>query len=292
MTAITVQPRFSTWWKKQADAYDGILFDIDGTLISGRHPLPGAAALIAHLRAAGFPFLLLTNDGNHSPEEKSRTLAKAGLDLGPADIVSCGHALTPFVAQHGLAGQRFYAMGDLGVPDYAALAGLVPVREPREINGCAGVIVGEGVYNWQDNIGAALNFFIGHPDRPLLVPNPDSYWPNGPNGEIGVGAGGKARFLCQILRDYGIRKSPVYLGKPYPAIFRLACRRLHERAPGRGRLHPGRILMIGDSLASDIKGANRAGLVSALVLTGITTPSHLRAVKPACRPRWIFRTLG
>ena len=74
------------------------------------------------------------------------------------------------------------------------------------------------------SINAAINFFILHPDRAMLVPNPDSYWPNGPDGEIGIGAGGKARFLCQILKDYGIRKRPTYFGKPHPAIFRLACR--------------------------------------------------------------------
>jgi HAD superfamily hydrolase (TIGR01450 family) len=290
--STAVQPSFAAWWERHRDGFDGILFDIDGTLIAGRHALSGAAALIAHLRAAGIPFLLLTNDGNHSPEEKSATLAKAGLGLGPDDILSCGHALAPHVARHGLAGQRFYALGDLGVPDYAERAGLQTVREPREIGRCAGVIVGEGIYDWQANIGAALNFFIRHPERPLLVPNPDSYWPNGPDGEIGVGAGGKARFLCQILRDYGIRKQPVYFGKPYPAVFRLACRRLQERADSRHRFSPGRILMVGDSLASDIKGANRAGLVSALVLTGITTLVHLRAAQPACRPQLVFAALG
>jgi len=172
-------------------------------------------------------------------------------------------------------------------------AGLIPERDPHRIRECAGVIVGEGTYNWQDNVNAALNYFIVHPEHPLLVPNPDSYWPNGPSGEIGIGAGGKARFLCQILKDYGIRKRPTYFGKPHPAIFRLACRRLRERHIGsRVAFKPARILMVGDSLASDIRGANRFGLVSALVLTGITTPAHLAAARSDCRPQLVFRRLA
>ena len=38
-----------------------VLFDVDGVLHVGMHPVPGAAALLASLTARGMPFRLLTN---------------------------------------------------------------------------------------------------------------------------------------------------------------------------------------------------------------------------------------
>ena len=43
---------------------------------------------------------------------------------------------------------------------------------------------------------------------------------------------------------------------------------------------PKRILTLGDSLKSDIRGANRLGLTSALVLTGITSEAAVHGLAP------------
>ncbi len=250
--------------------------------------MPGVPALIRQLEDSGFPFYLLTNDGNHSTREKSLLLKKAGLEIKPDEIISCGDALKPFARENSLAGEKFFVMGDLGKPNYAEKAGLEIERRTKKINECAGVIVGEGTYNWQSNISSAMNYFIRYPERPLIVPNPDSYWPNGSNGELGIGAGGKARFICTILGDYGIKISPVYLGKPYRAIFDYAFEILKTRFGLPANLQRKRVLMLGDSLASDIRGANRFGFTSGLVLTGITNHEHIRKAKPSFKPDYIF----
>ena len=279
---------FLKWWKRNRCEFSALLFDIDGTLISGRKAMPGVPALIRQLEDSGFPFYLLTNDGNHSTREKSLLLKKAGLEIKPDEIISCGDALKPFARENSLAGEKFFVMGDLGKPNYAEKAGLKIERRTKKINECAGVIVGEGTYNWQSNISSAMNYFIRYPERPLIVPNPDSYWPNGSNGELGIGAGGKARFICTILGDYGIKLKPVYLGKPYRAIFNYAFEILKTRFGLPSNLPRKRVLMLGDSLASDIRGANRFGFTSGLVLTGITNHEHIRKAKPSFKPDYIF----
>lgn len=279
---------FLKWWEKNSSEFSALLFDIDGTLISGRKAMPGVPAMIKQLESAGFPFYLLTNDGNHSTKEKSNTLKKAGLDIKPDEIISCSDVLKPFAREKGLAGEKFFVMGDLGKPSYAEKAGLKIEKRTIKINECAGVIVGEGTYNWQSNISSAMNYFIKYPERLLIVPNPDSYWPNGPNGELGIGAGGKARFICTILGDYGIKIRPVYLGKPYRAIFNYAFEILKTRFNLPSNLLRKRVLMLGDSLASDVRGANRFGFTSGLVLTGITNHDHIRKAKPAFNPDYIF----
>jgi ribonucleotide monophosphatase NagD (HAD superfamily) len=50
--------------------------------------------------------------------------------------------------------------------------------------------------------------------------------------------------------------------------------------------------MLGDSLASDIRGANRFGFTSGLVLTGITNHVHLKKAKPGFRPDYIFHSIN
>ena len=281
---------FRTWWKENSSNYSAILFDIDGTLISGRHALPGTDELIKTLRNSQFPFCLLTNDGNNSTKEKSAILQRRGLDINEDEIISCGDALKPLAEKKQYITKKFYAMGELGTPDYAELAGIKVERNPKLIDTCEGVIIGEGTYNWQENITAVINYYIKNESRIMIVPNPDSYWPSG-NGEIGIGAGGKARFLCTILKEYGIKIKPNYLGKPYKPVYRCALQTLKERFDLPKTATGKRILMIGDSLLSDIKGANRAGFTSALVLTGISTVEHLEKASIATTPDHIFHQL-
>lgn len=287
--------------------YDAVLFDIDGTLVDRTHTLGGAEEILAWLRAERLPFLCLTNDGNHSVAEKSRFLAKAGLHVAPSEIVSCAHAVFELAESAGYAGGRVFIMGNLGVRfpslDADDLAADLPASpgtgdeidlppEPRQHVGppdsnvfretrqrellpeCDGVIVGEGEYDWQPVVTAVFNFFIHKPKAFMIVPNPDSYWPNGHRG-LGIGAGSVARFVQGLLHEYGVEVKPTYLGKPYPLIFQhaLHCLRKHHGAE-LGR-KPERILVVGDSLRADIKGANDVGFRSVLVLTGLTKPKRL-----------------
>lgn len=285
---------FFKWWieHERHKKYAALIFDIDGTLAAGPKTLPGAAELILWLRKNKFPFQLLTNDGNHSTEEKSASLKKAGLGIEPADIVSCSSVLGSFVRKNNLDGARFFVMGDLGEPCYAITAGLQVERNTKKIYGCDGIIVGEGNYDWQENISAAMNYFCKKPSAYFIVPNPDSYWPNGPHGEIGVGAGGKARFICSILDERGVKIKPSYFGKPYNAVFRRALELLRERYDLKKGVRKEKIIMLGDSLRSDILGANKFGLSSALLLTGITEEKQLKKARGLLAPDLVFRSLG
>jgi HAD superfamily hydrolase (TIGR01450 family) len=282
---------FLDWWTGGAQKdFSAILFDIDGTLISGgRGPLAGAEAMIEWLRGHSFPFCLLTNDGNHSHEEKSGFLRKAGVIVSPDEIVSCGDAIAGYVDDNKMRGQTVFAMGDLGVPDYAELAGLRVTRDIEALDKCSSVIIGEGnSHDWRLNMQAVMNSFLRNPARPFIVPNPDSYWPAKKRGEIGVGAGGQARFILGILKEAGVSVEPVYLGKPYSPVFHCALARLRLRFGIPAETPGKRILMLGDSLASDILGAKNAGFASGLMLTGITSLETALAAADDRSPDFVF----
>lgn len=282
---------FREWLDKNYSDIDAIFFDIDGTLISGRTVLVGAKEIIHKFNTNNFPYLLLTNDGNHSVKEKSQMTSSAGLSISPSHFISCSMALKTYADKNSLHGAKFFVMGDLGKPCFAEQALLRVERNPKLIRDCYGVIVGEGIYDWQSAFFAVLNFFLKKPEAPLLVPNPDSYWPNGSKGDIGIGAGAKARFICMLLKEYGLRKNPVYFGKPYKLIYDFAFKKLSELYPEHGRFNKKKLIMLGDSLRSDIRGGRKFGIKTGLLLSGITKKDQLKKIPPSLTPDFVFEHL-
>jgi ribonucleotide monophosphatase NagD (HAD superfamily) len=75
---------------------------------------------------------------------------------------------------------------------------------------------------------------------------------------------------------------PVVAGKPEPAIFHTAIKQFASTSA----------LFVGDRIDTDIIGANRAGLDSALVMTGVSTRKELLGIEAAGRPTFILETLA
>jgi ribonucleotide monophosphatase NagD (HAD superfamily) len=148
------------------------------------------------------------------------------------------------------------------------------------------VVVGEKDYDWHQVIAAVFNFLIEHPAAPLIVPNPDVAYP-GRHNRLHPASGAVARFLQLLCREFDHPLEPVYLGKPFAPIFRWNHRLLEHRA-GRPVRHD-RVLMVGDFLASDIRGGRDFGYRTALVLTGITTIELLH--RSEIQPELVFMRL-
>jgi len=279
---------FRTWFSSHAAEFDALLLDVDGVLMTSRTPLPGSRELVADLRESQFPFLLLTNDGCNSPAQKTAYLERGGLRFSIDELVSSSHALEELVQERDWHGSTFFVMGQLGDPCYARQAGIQTTRDLQALadGDCLGVLVGEESYDWEHTIAGVFNFLIHHRDAPVVVPNPDVYFPvKGDRLHPASGATvGFVQFLCQT---HGFTIEPIFLGKPHSPIFRHAHREV-ERRLGRA-LPPSRLLMLGDSLASDIRGGRDYGTRTGLMLTGITTPAMLAAA--GTQPDLVFTTL-
>ena len=282
--------KFSEFFRTHSDDFDAILFDVDGTLASGSVPLPGAGEFLSYLESIKFPYFLLTNDSCNSRAQKARYLAKGGIPVTEERVLSAGNAFEWWVKQGNYDGSLFFQYGKFGNPSYVEAAGIKVTTDPERIYECCGVLCGEGVYDWQPAIEAAFNLLYKHPEYPLIVANPDSYWPGGRFG-MGFGAGGEARFVTMLLAEAGIKKEPVYLGKPYPTIYDYALKKLSSSFPAKNFSDRKSIVMLGDSLYADVCGANRAGLTSALLMSGITNENMLRQAGGELIPDMIFDSL-
>ncbi len=279
------------YYQQNSDNIKAIFFDIDGTLMLGATPIPGAKETLDFLRRNNVPFAMLTNNSMVSQQFKANQMCEAGIFARPEEIISCALALKPMAEQHRWLDKKFFLMGSVGQnPTYAELAGLTVTRDIKEIDQCFGIINGEGYFNWFHYFAATLNFFRRHPDAPYIVANPDSYWPDA-DDQYGIAAGGQARFICTLLNELGIKKEPVYLGKPYKIIYEYALAAVAEIHHLTAPIPPQMALMVGDSLKSDILGANRANFNSGLVLTGLTTEVEAMQAPGDFRPKQIFTSL-
>ena len=283
---MSVLPGFRDWLEAHRPGLEALVFDVDGVLIVGPRAVAGAAALLERLGELSLPYRILTNDANHSVEEKAALLARAGLAVEPRAITSSGHGLVEAAERAGLAGQLCFVLGRLGEPSYAEAAGIRVTTRLADLPDCQAALVGEDQYDWEAAINGVVNYLLARPEAPLVVPNPDLYYP-GEDRRVHVASGGVARLIASVCAAYGRPLEPLYLGKPHEPIFHHNHARL-ESALGRP-VERGRVLMLGDSLPADVAGARAFGYRSALVLTGATSGEGWRTAGP--RPDLVFRAL-
>lgn len=278
---------FTEFYLQHRAEIDIVLFDVDGTLATGCTPLPGALELLKLLQDDACPFFLLTNDCCRSLREKARLMQGAHLPIGEENILSSGNALRIW-AERCYTGGLYYLCGSLGDPCYAQEAGIEVTREPALAPFCEGIIMGEGRFEWRIQLETVFNMLLKRPELPVICVNPDSYWPTADGVNMGVGGGGFTRFVCALLKDAGHLVEPVYLGKPYRYIYECVYPLAQKHFPHLEIPSPRRVMMVGDSLASDIRGGNGAGFTTCLVLTGITSPELAQQADADRSPVHIF----
>jgi glycerol 3-phosphatase-2 len=241
--------------------YDHVLLDLDGTLWVGDEPCPGAVEAVAALRENGASVLFLTNDVRHAPEEFVRKLWRFGFQASLAEVVTVGAAV-----QFQLAGRppgSAFVIGTQALVDHVAAAGLrILNRTPFATRADVVVIGGHDGLTF-DELRIATQAVLRGAElvgatRDRTFPMPDGPWP-------GTGA------VLAAVEAATERTAGLVVGKPEPAMYEAA----------RDRLGPGRILAVGDRIDVDVVGARRAGLDSALVLTGGTTRAEADAADPA-----------
>lgn len=240
--------------------YDHVLLDLDGCLWVGDEALPGAVDAVAALRAAGKSVLFLTNDVRHPPEGYVRKLWRLGFQASVEEVLSVGAALQFWLAERysGTA----YVLGAQALVDHVADAGLRVVnRTPFATRAEVVVVAGHDDFGY-DELRTASQAVIRGAEligatRDASFPMPDGPWPGSGAmlAAVEVASGRRAAFVC---------------GKPERAMYDAAL----------DRLGPGRVLGVGDRLDADVAGARRAGLDSALVLTGATSRAQADAAQP------------
>jgi len=265
-------------------AYDGFLIDAYGVLVDKQSAMPGAAELLARLNAAGRPWLVVTNSASRLPETLSAEMAAFGLAVAPERFQTSGQTVALHFAAHGLGGSRCLVLGPEESRIYVERAGGLVLDLDEYTDAEVLIVADQKDVRCPADMDLALSSILRRKDagRPLhlLLCNPDLIYPVAP-GRFGFTAGGLAAMLEAVVRErYPADAGFIRLGKPHLPIFAAACDRLGTERP----------LMIGDQLGTDILGAQRYGIDSVLVGTGLA-PRSDPATWPV-RPTWYLPSLA
>ena len=232
----------------------GYLIDMDGVIYRADQLIPGAQEFVLALIASGAPFVFLTNNSSPTPEDLSVRLGHLGLPgLSPRHFYTSALNTAEFLNETHPACTVF-VIGEGGL--------LTALHERKIANDAiqpSYVVVGEGAVSMEKL--AKAHSFIEHGAR-LLATNPDNWCPVSHDGTR-PGAGAAAAFL-----EASMGRRAYYLGKPNGYIFHRALRKLADMVGGT---RPENVVVIGDTMETDIRGAIEAGLHAYLVLSGATT---------------------
>ncbi|GAA2021599.1 HAD hydrolase-like protein [Agromyces tropicus] len=259
------------------DGVDAVFADLDGVVYAGPHAIPHAVESLNRV-AETMPVAYLTNNASRSDEQVAAHLRSLGLRPSARDVVTSPQAAIRLLAASVDPGSLVLVVGGDGIVTELERHGYRVTRSADD----APDAVMQGFHpdvGWRQLAEAAFALNAhGGPGEPGGIPwiatNMDWTIPV----ERGI-APGNGTLVSAVHTAAG--RFPEVAGKPEAPIFDEACERFGAERP----------LMVGDRLDTDIRGANRAGMASLLVLTGIDRAKQALAADAASRPDFIVADL-
>ena len=239
---------------------DGLIVDVDGTLLVHDRAVPGAAELLAGCARRGIPYRIVTNTTRRSRASTAAALRKAGLDVSDEVV------LQPAVLARRLILDSGRLRTGLLVPEdvRADLAGVEEDSRSPDwvVVGDVGPRFGFDALNAGLPLAAGRGSSAGAPQEPLLAAER--------RGRTGCSTPGLSWPRSSTPRA----STAEVVGKPSPAFFRLALRDMGLEAE--------RVLVVGDDVENDARGGSAAGCRTALVKTGKFqgSPAELAGFEP------------
>lgn len=233
----------------------GVIVDLDGTVYHGDTLLTGAASAVEHIRSRCESLLFFSNNPIHDGSAYLDRLNGLGLSVEPGEACSAADVTVEYLqAEH--ATDRIFVIGAEQIGEILRKNGLTLTAEPND----ADVMLAgwSPEFHYQDMVDALRV----DESVPFLGTDPDRTFPS-ENGVQSPGSGAIIYALACVLETEPDR----ILGKPSPEATQAALDRLGVDA--------GDCLVIGDRLSTDIAMGERAGMETAVVLTGATDRSDL-----------------
>lgn len=254
--------------------FDAYLFDLDGTIYLGDDLLPGAARLVEELRRRGIPVRFLSNNPTKDPSQYAEKLARLGLPTPVSDIANTVATMIAWLRAHH-PGAVVFPIAEQPLIDALRAAGIAISEDPARID----IVVAsyDRGFDYR-KLQIAFDAIWFHKRAFLVATNPDRYCPfPGGRGEPDCAAIVAAIEACTQTT---CRQT---VGKPDPSMVAQALAGLD--------VDPARCVMVGDRLATDILMAVRAGMASAMTLTGDSSIDDVALVEPSKRPTYVLERI-
>ncbi|GMV35748.1 MAG: hypothetical protein AMXMBFR61_02560 [Fimbriimonadales bacterium] len=243
------------------------LFDLDGVIYRGSMLLAGALETVNTLASRAEVAFLTNNAGRHR-EEFAERLRGMGLPATRDNVFSSGLVAARTLPRLGV--RTVFLVGMPGLARELREAGL-ELRDGPPVD--AVLVARDTEFTFEKLTIAQQAVFAG---ARLFATNRDPVYPV----EDGLMPGSGP--IVAAVETATMRSAKTF-GKPEPEMIRIALESLgvpREEA-----------LMVGDRLDTDILCAKRAGVSSALVLTGVTSAEEAQAAPDEMRPDWVISRL-
>lgn len=233
------------------------IFDMDGVLYRGSQALEGGPELLQALDAAGKPAMLATNNSTATPCSYTAKLAKMGMTVSSERILTSGTATADYLTEELTAGAGLYVVG---MPELSeqlfSRTTFRPVDPRQEVP--AAVVVGLDLTFTYEKMKLAMAAILA--GAAFVATNSDATLPTEHGFDPGAGS-----VLAGIEMATG--RQATVIGKPSPRTLLQAAKQLGA--------DPATTVMVGDRLDTDILAGERAGMLTVLLLTGVSSRTDI-----------------
>lgn len=241
-----------------------IVFDLDGVVYRGANGIPGVASEIFRLQKKK-QVLFLTNNATRSRADYVRHLAIFGILVRASQMMTSSFGAAHYIRGKYGKGRKIFVVGEQGLKDELEFeADAVLVEDGTAdivVVGLDRHITYAKLEQALRNLNAGAKFIMANSDTSYI-------------SDRGLSPGSGAIGACLI---YASGKKPdVVIGKPSTYL-------IDELLEMHG-LKPSEVAFVGDRLDIDIRMANKVGMKSVLVLTGISTKKDLKEARASDKP--------
>lgn len=250
-------------------SFRGYIFDLDGTIYRGEKLIPGARETIEKLKSLGKRVIYLSNKPIQTREEYAAKLTRLGIPTDPGEVINSSLVMARWLSQRA-AGATIYVIGEPPLTAEMARAGFQLSEMPEEVQYVIAAF--DRTFDYRklnialQAIKRGAHFVATNPDRTCPVEG----------GEIPDCAA-----MIGAVEGTTGKKVEVIVGKPSDIMIQVAMSSLG--------LGPKDCLLVGDRLETDIAMGKKAGMATALVLTGVTNRESLR--QSSIQPDYVWESL-
>ncbi|CAK9294226.1 unnamed protein product [Gordionus sp. m RMFG-2023] len=260
-------------FRKILGNYDNFIFDCDGVLWNNNEVNAGVKELLDKLRKMNKKILIATNNSSKSRKEYQEKCGKLDLNVKLEEIYCTVHVICYYLENYfKFQNKKVFLIGSESFKkELEKINVKVLPFGPEHLEGdvadwinktsidpeVEGVIVGfDKNFNYYKCLKAVS--YLKNPRHLFIATNTDELFPSKSETVVIPGTGS----IVACVEHSACRK-PWISGKPHDPMFQCM---IHEH-----KLDLSKTLFVGDRLNTDILGANRKGMLTILVLSGVTS---------------------
>jgi len=250
--------------------FSGYIFDLDGTIYRGEKLLSGAQETIKELKSLAKRIVYLSNKPLQTREDYAAKLTRLGVPTQPKEVINSSWVMARWLSQQA-PGATLFVMGEPPLIAELSREGFAISEEPGKIQFVIASF--DRTFDYRklnialQAIKRGAHFVATNPDRTCPVEG----------GEIPDCAA-----MIGAVEGATGKKVETIVGKPSDIMIQVAVEAMS--------LSPKDCILVGDRVETDMVMGKKAGMATALVLTGIATRETIQQSK--IQPDFIWESVA